>query len=69
MNRSDIKIAVRYTIIVFFIYLAWNMTRPEYLQQIKEVGEVAVGAIYTSVFGVLGWVVKSNWSTAPSEGN
>ena len=67
MDRSDIKIIVRYTIIVFFIYLAWNMTRPEYLKQIKDVGEIAVGAIYTSVFGVLGWVVKSNWSTTPDK--
>ena len=68
MERSDIKVVARYIIISFFMYLAWNVTRPDYLQQIKDVGEIAVGAIYTSIFGVLGWVVKSNWSTAPSEG-
>jgi len=67
MKVADIKVGVRYLIIVYFMYLAWVMTRPEYLQQIKDVGEIAVGAIYTSVFGVLGWVVKSNWSTTPSE--
>lgn len=67
MNKSDIKIILRYIIIVFFLYLAWNITRPEYLQQIKDVGEIAVGAIYTSIFGVLGWVVKSNWSTSPNK--
>ena len=67
MNKSDVKVAVRYLIISFFMYLAWNITRPEYLQQIKAVGEIAVGAIYTSIFGVLGWVVKSNWSTTPTE--
>ena len=68
MDRADIKVVARYMIIAFFMYLAWNITRPDYLQQIKDVGEIAVGAIYTSIFGVLGWVVKSNWSTTPSEG-
>lgn len=67
IHKQDIKVAVRYLIIVYFMYLAWNITRPEYLQQIKDVGEIAIGAIYTSIFGVLGWVVKSNWSTTPSE--
>ena len=64
MNKADVKLIVRYVIVLFFVYLAWNMTRPDYLKEIKEVGEIAVGAIYTSVFGVLGWVVKSNWSTS-----
>jgi hypothetical protein len=67
MSKQDIKIAVRYAIILYFCYLAWDVTRPEYLQEIKSVGEIAVGAIYTSIFGVLGWIVKSNWSTTPSE--
>jgi len=67
MNKTDIKIILRYFIIVFFLYLAWDITRPSYLQQIKDVGEIAVGAIYTSIFGVLGWVVKSNWSTTPDK--
>jgi hypothetical protein len=65
MNKTDIKIVVRYIIIFFFMYLAWNITRPEYVQQIKDIGEVAIASVYTSVFGVLGWVVKSNWSTTP----
>lgn len=68
MKITDIKVIVRYLVIVYFMYLAWVMTRPEYLQQIKDVGEIAIGAIYTSVFGVLGWVVKSNWSTNPNDG-
>jgi len=67
MKKQDIKVTVRYIIIFFFIYLAWNITRPDYLQQVKELGEVAASAVYGSVFGVLGWIVKSNWSTAPVE--
>ena len=65
MTKQDIKLVVRYLIIFFFIYLAWNITRPSYLQEIKNIGEIAIGAIYTSIFGVLGWVVKSNWGTKP----
>jgi len=67
--RQDIKTAVRYAVIFFFLYLAWNITRPEYVQQVKELGDVAASAVYGSVFGVLGWVVKSNWSTTPTKEN
>ena len=67
MKKQNIKIAVRYIIVFFFLYLAWNITRPEYLHQVKELGEVAASAVYGSVFGVLGWVVKSNWSTTPAK--
>jgi len=69
MNKQDIKVSVRYVIIFFFMYLAWNITRPEYLQQIKDLGEFAASSVYASVFGVLGWVVKSNWSTNPLKGD
>lgn len=69
MNKQYIKVSVRYVIIFFFMYLAWNITRPDYLQQIKDLGEVAASSVYASVFGVLGWVVKSNWSTTPSKDN
>ena len=47
------------------MYLAWDITRPEYLVNVKDLGDVASSAIYASVFGVLGWVVKSNWGTSP----
>jgi len=65
MKRHDIKVFVRYIIIAFFMYLAWDITRPEYLVNVKDLGDVASSAIYASVFGVLGWVVKSNWGTSP----
>jgi hypothetical protein len=65
ISRADIKVGARYIIIMFFIYLAWDITRPDYVNQIKSIGEVAIASVYTSVFGVLGWVVKSNWTTTP----
>lgn len=65
MSKQDVKIVVRYIIIFFFIYLAWDITRPEYLQQIKDLSGIAASSVYGSVFAVLGWVVKSNWSTIP----
>ena len=65
MKRHDIKVFIRYLIIAFFMYLSWDITRPEYLVAVKDLGDVASSAIYASVFGVLGWVVKSNWGTSP----
>lgn len=67
MNKKDIKVVTRYLIVVFFLYLAWDITRPGYINNIKELSEIAASAIYGSVFGVLGWVVKSNWTTDPKE--
>jgi len=65
--KADVKIVVRYVVIAFFLYLAYDITRPEYVQQMKGIGEIAVGTIYTSVFGVLGWIVKTNWETTPDD--
>jgi hypothetical protein len=68
MSRNDIKLIARYIIIAYFIYLSHFIIQPDYINSIKGIGEIAIGAIYGSVFGVLGWVVKSNWSTAPDKG-
>lgn len=67
MSKTDIKVIARYMIIVYFGYLSYTIIQPEYANSIKDIGEVAIGAIYGSIFGVLGWVVKSNWSTAPQD--
>lgn len=67
MIEHNIKIIARYIVVVFFLWLAWDITRPEYLQEVKNLGEIASSSVYASVFGVLGWVVKSNWSTKPNE--
>jgi len=69
MSNGTVKLIARYLVLVFFMYLANMIVQPGYANSIKDIGEIAVSAIYTSVFGVLGWVVKSNWSTAPSKDN
>ena len=64
INKSDVKIIVRYMIIAYFAYLSYIIIQPDYVNSIKSIGELAIGSIYGSVFGVLGWVVKTNWSTS-----
>ena len=67
MTKADIKVGLRYLIIAFFIWLAYDITRPSYIQQIKGLGEVGVSAVYASVFGSLSWIIKSNWGTSPTD--
>jgi len=67
MSKKDIKIAVRYIVIFYFLYLSWNMTRPEYMDNLKDYSEILLSVIYGSVFGTLGWIVKSNWTTTPDK--
>ena len=63
MDKSDIKLAVRYIVLGFFMYLAYKMTSSEYANSIKDVGEVAVSAIYGSVFGALTFIIKGHFET------
>lgn len=67
MNTILIKLITRYLIILFFMYLAYTITRPEYLQVIKGLDSVVGASIYSSVLGVLGWVVKSHLETKPTK--
>ena len=67
MKKHDFKLVARYVIIIFFLILAWDITRPEYIEQLKGVGDITASSIYASVLGVLGWVVKSNWGTNPTK--
>jgi len=58
-----VKMAARYVVLGFFLYLAYDITRASYAVEIQSVGEIAVGAIYTSVFGALTFIMKSHFET------
>jgi hypothetical protein len=45
------------------MYLSYDITRPDYANSIKDIGEIATSAIYTSVFGALTFVIKSHFET------
>ena len=66
MTRNDIKIAGRYAVIAFFMYLSWFILQPNFIREIKGLGDIGIGAIYTSVLGSIAYIVKSNWSTNAS---
>jgi hypothetical protein len=63
MNKENIKMFMRYVTLGYFMYLAYEITRADYAVGIKDVGEVAVSAIYGSVFGSLTFVIKSHFET------
>jgi len=63
--KSDIKLVVRYAVLIFFMYLAYDITRAGYANSIKDVGEIAVSAIYGSVFGALTMVIRGHFETKP----
>jgi len=65
--RNNIKLLARYLTIIFFGYLSWFILQPEFINNIKGMGDIGIGAIYTSVLGSIAYIVKTNWSTAPEE--
>lgn len=67
MTRSDIKLVARYAVIAFFMYLSWFTLQPSFIRDIKGLGDIGIGAIYTSVLGSLAYIIKSNWTSAPKE--
>jgi len=69
MTKSDVKLLGRYSVIGFFMYLSWFILQPSFIKEIKGLGDIGIGAIYTSVLGSIAYIVKTNWSTSiPPEG-
>ena len=67
MNKSDIKLIPRYAVIAFFCYLSWFILQPTFIANVKGMGDIGIGAIYTSILGALAYMAKTNWSTAPTK--
>jgi len=63
ITRSDIKVGARYLVIAFFMYLAWFILQPNFIKEIKGLGDIGIGAIYTSILGSIAYIIKSHWST------
>lgn len=63
VSRQDIKLIARYVILVFLMYLAYIIVTPTYANQVKDIGQAALSAIYGSVFGALTFVIKAHFDT------
>jgi len=61
MKKEDVKLALRYIVIGFVMYLSYTVVQPGYIKYLSGIGDIAIGAIYTSVFGALTFVMKSNF--------
>ena len=61
----EIKMGARYLVLVFFGYLAYDITRPEWIMAIKEIDPMTLNVIFGSVFGALTWIMKTHFETTP----
>jgi len=66
ITRNDIKVIARYFVVAFFLYLSWFILQPNFIKEIKGLGDIGIGAIYTSVLGSIAYIIKSNWTSKPS---
>ena len=66
MYEYEIKMAARYIVLAFFMYLAYNITRPEWIMGVKEIDPMTLNVIFGSVFGALTWIMKSHFETTPT---
>ena len=52
MTRSDAKLGLRYLLITASTYMCWHTIQPEFILALKDYGDLAVGTIYGSVYGM-----------------
>ena len=64
-HNKKIKLAARYIVVAYFMYLGWYITRPEWVIAIRDDSGIAMGIVYGAVFGALTLVYKSHLETAP----
>ena len=67
INNQEFKLSIRYLILMFFIYLVYKITTPEWILSIKGFSEAGIGLIYTSVFGALTFILKAHFETKVSD--
>lgn len=67
ITKQDIKLTIRYIVLVFIMYLAYMISSPEWLLEVKELDASTISVIFGSVFGAFGWVLKSHFETTPSK--
>jgi len=46
VNRADIKLIARYLVIGYLGYLAWFILQPQFIAEVKGMGDIGIGAIY-----------------------
>jgi hypothetical protein len=65
--KANVKLTVRYIILVFFTYMAYMSVSPDYLQSIKDMPKEVIIAINVSVFGALTLILKYHFETKIEE--
>ena len=61
--KDNVKLGARYVVLVFFMYLAWYTTSPDYLKEIKDMPQFVLMTINGSIFGALTLVINSHFKT------
>jgi len=62
LTEKKIKLAMRYILIAFMMYLSWMILQPSWLNSVK-VADSTFNVIVGATLGVLGWIVKEHFAT------
>ena len=66
---KDIKIASRYLILFYFMYMITYITDKDYIYSIKDIGDTAINTVVGSIYGALVIVLGSHFEFNVSDTN
>jgi len=67
MSRTDIKLIIRYLVIMYLLYLATKIIQPEWLNSVDYLSGTALSVLVGSVYGALGLVLKAHFKYGPNK--
>jgi len=66
-NRKDLKLAMRYLVLLFFMYLAYTIVSPVWIRDVKNTDPMTINVIVGAVFGALTLIIKEHFTTKVSD--
>jgi multisubunit Na+/H+ antiporter MnhF subunit len=62
-KKANVKLGARYVVLAFFMYLAWLIVSPEWINNVKGIDAMTLNVIVGAVFGALTLILKSHFET------
>jgi len=66
-KKPNIKLGARYIVLAFFMYLAWLIVSPTWINDVKGIDPMTLNVIVGAVFGALTLILKSHFETKVEE--
>ncbi len=64
---KNTKLAIRYILIIFVMFLCYKVTSAEYILKLKDIDSTLLSVVTGAVFGGLTLIVKYHFETKVSE--